>query len=257
MNNRSGLGLLLIAWLSLGCQTASAQTLHFKQSHHPLPDPDMRLGPEMMADRLKELHELHELHELQDRVQDLLKDPDFQKDLTNNFSEEQLRQLREKILKGDGLKQDPLWNKLLDQAVSVHKRKEGEFDILRRLAERLDNQRSSAPIESASLAGRPPPADSSTSSPGTGSSGSGAFPPTQPSFWDRLQGETRDWITEHMDGLAGDVFDAVGELGATEEGAPLAELLRSLDRSDFSGGGYAEEAAGLSNSLPDLGRVCA
>ncbi len=150
MNNRSGLGLLLIAWLSLGCQTASAQTLHFKQSHHPLPDPDMRLGPEMMADRLKELHELHEL---QDRVQDLLKDPDFQKDLTNNFSEEQLRQLREKILKGDGLKQDPLWNKLLDQAVSVHKRKEGEFDILRRLAERLDNQRSSA-ADRVGIAGR-------------------------------------------------------------------------------------------------------
>ena len=207
----------------------------------------MRLGPEMMADRLKELHELHQL---QDRVQDLLKDPDFQKNLTTNFSSEELQQLQEKILKGDGLKQDPLWNKLLDQAVSRHKGKEGEIDILRRLAERLDNQRSSY-ADRVGIAGR-----SSVSRRLCNLlSGHGGLPPAEPPFWDRLQGETRDWITEHMDGLAGDVFDAVGELGATEEGAPLAELLRSLDRSDFSGGGFAEEAAGLSGYLPDLGEL--
>lgn len=141
MNTRSW--LLLLACLSLGIPSAYAQ----KQSHRPLPDePDMKAGPEMMADRLKELRELHEL---QDRVQDLLKDPDFQKNLTTRFSPEELQKLREKILTGDGLGRDASWNKLLDQAVSRHKLDERQIDILRRWAERSDSTTRPRPLSMA------------------------------------------------------------------------------------------------------------
>jgi hypothetical protein len=251
MNNRSWPRLLLIAWLALGIQSASAQKIPVKESHHALPDePDMKAGPEMMAERLKELHELHQL---QDQMQDLLKDPDFQKNLTQNFSEEQLQQLREKILKGDGLGRDADWNKLLDQVVSRHKLDERQIDILRRWAERSDGNPRMPPVELGSLPGRPPSVSPPFPSTASGSSGPDAsLMNAEPSFWSRLQGETSDWITNHLDGFAGDVFDAMEELGATEEGAPLAELMRSVNRSDFTGGGFTEEAAGLSNSLPDL-----
>jgi hypothetical protein len=244
MNNRSW--LLLLACLSLGIPSAYAQ----KQSHRPLPDePDMKAGPEMMADRLKELRELHEI---QDRVQDLLKDPDFQKNLTTRFSPEELQKLREKILTGDGLGRDASWNKLLDQAVSRHKLDERQIDILRRWAERSDNARSAMPIEHGVQTGRTSSGSSAASSglslPGSDASGMSA----EPSFWNRLQGDTSDWLAKHLDGFAGDVFDAMNELGATEEGAPLAELMRSLNRTDLPGGNLADEAAGMSNYLPDL-----
>ena len=223
-----------------------------KQSHRDLPGgPELNPNGELMADRLKELHELHQL---QDQVQDLLKDPDFVENIKNHFSEEQLRQLREKILKGDSLAADNNWNKLLDQAKLRQKLDERQLDTLRRWAERAETSGASPPSLPGLLDGHSskpspsPPSPASSSSQTPLPSGDSA----EPSFWQRLQEGTSDWISEHMDGLAGDMIDALSELAQTEEGAPLAELLRNLKRTDLSGGPLVEEAAGLSRYLPEI-----
>ena len=261
MNNRSCLWLLSIASLSLAPQAATAQTIRSvqggsqsfiripgsKESHRELPDgPDMNAGQEMMADRLKELHELHQL---QDQVQGLLKDPDFANNVKNNFSEDQLRRLREKILKGDGLGRDGNWNKLLQQAGNGHKFDERQLDILRRWAERSNANPTTPQIGSSLMNLRPTSSSAPNSTP---SSPSGASPSPSSSFMERLQGGTSEWVTKHMDGLGGDLVGALNELGDSEDGAPLAELLRSMNRSDFSGGEFAEQAAGLSSYMPNL-----
>src|SRR5262249_25084064 len=92
----------------------------------------------------------------------------------------------------------------------------------------------------------PSPAPSSSQTPPP--SGDSA----ETSFWHRLQEGTSDWISEHMDGLAGDMIDALSELAQTEEGAPLAELLRNMKRTDLPTGPLVEEAAGLSRYLPEI-----
>jgi hypothetical protein len=224
-----------------------------KRSHHELPGgPELDANGELMADRLKELHELHQL---QDQVQDLLKDPDFVNNIKNQFSEEQLRQLREKLLKGSGLAGDESWNKLLQQAASRQKLDERQIDLLRRWAERAEKQQIATPDVPGLLNGRPsptppqpegvnPPAASPTSSPGQGE---------EVSLWRRLQEGTSNWISEHVDGLGGDIINALTELAETEEGAPLAELLRKMKQPDFSSGPLIEEAAGLSRYLPEIG----
>ncbi len=252
MNDRSGLWLLLIASFAFGPRMAAAQYFPSRESHRPLPnDPDMKAGQEMMADRLKELHELRQL---QDQVQGLLQDKDFLNNIKQHLPEEDLRRLQEKVLRGDGLSGDDRWNKLLQQAVSQHKLDNRQIDVLRRWAERADKTRTNVSNEAALLNDRAPTVTPSSSS-SSGPSGSTVPPsPTGPSgssFWDRVQEQTSTWIGADMDGLAGDVADALIELGATEEGSPLAELLRNGKYAGFSEDELAEEAAGLSRYLPD------
>src|SRR5689334_10090320 len=94
MNNRFWLWLLPIACLSPAPPDATAQDIKSggpgirlpanKESHRELPGgPDMDAGPEMMAERLRELRQLHQL---QDQIQGLLKDPDFKNRLHNQFT---------------------------------------------------------------------------------------------------------------------------------------------------------------------------
>jgi hypothetical protein len=267
MNERSWLWLLLIACVPLVCQTATAQSTIFMEqpkrtamssqariSHHDLPGgPDGSASEEMMAQRLRELQELHQL---QDQVQGLLKDPDFLNKLKTNFSETELRRLREKILQGNGLGGDPQWNKLLDQAVTARKLGDRDIEKLRRWAEKSDNKQTITSNVPPDMTGPQP-----SSSPAITSAGPRPPPPSttftpaevgKSSLWERLRKETTDWITDHMDGLGGDVVEALTELAATDEGAPLAELLRSVNRAELVDGPLIDKATDLSRHLPDL-----
>jgi hypothetical protein len=223
-----------------------------KRSHFDLPGgPELDASGELMADRLKELHELHQL---QDQVQDLLKDPDFINNIKNQFSEEQLRHLREKLLQGSGLAGDDNWNKLLQQAASRQKFDDRQIDMLRRWAERAEMRQIATPEVPGLLEGRPSPPPPPATDPASSSAPTGSSPGQgeEPSLWRRLQEGTSNWISEHMDGLGGDIIGALTELAETAEGAPLAELLRKMKQPDFSSGPLVEEAAGLSRYLPKL-----
>ena len=263
MSNRFWLGLLLtIPFLSvhpiataqpprLDRFTSMLETNPLKQSHHDLPGGlDLDNPQEMMAQRLGELHELHQL---QDQVQGLLADPEFLKNI-RQIPAPKLRQLREKLLRGEGLGKDRNWNELLKQAASRQKLDQRQIDLLRRWAERTEQKPS--PSEAGLLNGRggTPP---STSSLNPDPSGSGpSLPPVdapEPSLLDRMQEETTQWMMDHLDDVGGDVLEALTEVGAREEGAPLAELLRSMQQPDFSGMNVGDKARGLSNYLPKVG----
>lgn len=263
MYDRSWLGLFLIAVaLSAPLPNATAQHLKSgdlsayalaKPSHHDLPGGlDLDNPQELMAQRLKELHELHQL---QDQVQGLLNDPKFLNSIRQQFTEEQLRRLREKMLKGESLRQDSSWNELLNQAASHKKLDQQQIDKIRRWAEGSEPKQPSTSehgLLNGSTAGvvapsSPPSPDSLTTRP--------SLPPRnppEPSVLDRMQEETTKWMMEHLDDVGGDVLEALTGVGTTENVAPLAELLRSLDQPDFSDLHVSEQAMELSRYLPKV-----
>jgi hypothetical protein len=258
MNNRCWLGLLLIA-LSLltSSPAAKAQNLKsspsfvqlpYKLSHHDLPGGlDLDNPQEMMAQRLQELHELHQL---QDQVQGLLKDPEFLTQL-QQFSEPQLRQLSEKLRQGKGLGQDRTWKEFLDQVASHKKLNERQIESLRRFAERAEHQHVGGTISGSLYVPGPP-----SSLPPASSNPAPSPPPAdapEPSLLDRMQEETTKWMMEHLDDVGGDVLEALTEIGTTDEAAPLAELLRSMQQPNFSDMNVSEPAMGLSNYLSKVG----
>jgi hypothetical protein len=261
MNDRSLLWLLLIP-LSLPPQAANAQirsvggpgtTQPAKRSHLDLPDgPDMDNAQEVMADRLRELHELHQL---QDQVQELLQDPEFVERL-KKIPNQDLQRLREKILNGNGLRGDETWKNLLDQASSSNRLNQHQINLLKRWAERSEN---SIPMQTPTgpSPGVTQPPTSSSSQPATMQPGRGGFVPTpapkETSWWERMQAKSADWIKDHADDLGNDLADAIYDFAGTNEGAPLADVLRTLKTPDFSGGGLAEPASNLANHLPDVG----
>lgn len=255
MNTRCWLWLLPLVSLVLAPPQTPAQTnpsQPSKQSHRDLSGAlDMNNVQEMMAQRM---NELRELHQLQDQVQGLLKDPDFLNHIKQHFSEDQLRHLQEKMLKGEGLKQDKNWNQLLQQATKGQKFDQRQLDFLRRWAERDEHK--SLSNENGLLNNRSLAATSSSSSSGSDFSLAAPTPPPaapQRSFFDRMQEESTKWLMEHLDDVGGNVLDSLVELGGSEEGAPLAEALRSLRQSDFSGAAFDEQAVGLSQYLPNVG----
>ena len=268
MNNRFWLWLLPIASLSLAPYTAAAQAIRIsqrgtvvrfpgddKQSHRELPGgPDMDAGPELMAERLRELRQLHQL---QDQIQGLLKDPDFKNRLRNQFSDDELRRLREKILKGD-LEGDRDWNKLLQQTAPRNTIDGRKMEaLLRRLAERAKNKPINPPSEPKLPSLRPSIHSGSSSSDTDSSNSKSPFPPAKPadpSLWERLRNNTSNWIADNADGLAGDMAGALAESGINDDGS-LAELVRTLNEGDFLGEGFIEEAAGLSRYLPNMGAL--
>jgi hypothetical protein len=77
--------------------------------------------------------------------------------------------------------------------------------------------------------------------------------PKETSWWERLQTKSADWIKDHVDDLGNDLADAIYDFAGTDQGAPLADVLRTLKTPDFSGGGLAEPASDLANYLPDVG----
>ncbi len=260
MNNRFWLWLLLIP-LSFAAQAATAQTLSVggsgktlpvKRSHLDLPGgPSMETAQEDMADRLRELHELHQL---QDQMQELLQDPEFV-DRLEKIPKEELQRLREKILNGKGLSQDKNWKDLLNQASSATKLNQQQIDLLRRYAERADKI-SSMPNPAGDTAGIvPSPPSSSPQSQPMQPGPRGMVSPPQPkevSLWERLQAKSTDWIKDHVDDLGGDLADALSDFAGTDEGAPLADLMRTLKTPDFTGGGLAEPVTDLADNLPDM-----
>lgn len=246
MDNRCGSWLLPMAAL-LFPLSAIAQIPSLKQSHRELPG-ELDLGDpqEMMSQRLRELRELHGL---QDQVQDLLNDPSF----LNKFkqlSEPELQQLREKMLKGQGLGQDRNWNGFLQQAQSNHKLK---VDLLRRWAERAEVD----PSLRNNLLGQnglnPLPTPDAESN-GSGESPSSSVPNApEPSWFERMQDESTKWFVEQLDDMGGEVLNALLERGGRED-APLAELLRTLRQADFSNLDD-ERIAELSRRLPNFGEL--
>jgi hypothetical protein len=266
MDNRPWFWLLLLTSFSaLSTPFAIAQPGRFQptegstifglsnQSHHELPGgPDGNNAEEMMAQRLRELQQLHQL---QDQVQDLLKDPNFVNNIKGQFDEEQLRQLREKILKGDGLQRDPTWNKLFERAVSGGKLDQPQIEMLRRWAERSAGKQSPRSVDASLMDGRNlvNPSTSSGSVPSEGQSAS-TGQSEEKSLWDRMQDSSEKWLSEHMEGMSDDIVQALTEMGAAEEGAPLAELLRNMKKqSDLSADDLAESATGLAHYLPKVG----
>jgi hypothetical protein len=256
MKNQSWLWLLSIASVALFFPLPARAQI--KQSHHALPDSfDEEQAKGLMAERLKELQEMHQL---QDQMRDLLKDPNFLNNVKNNFSEEQLRQLREKILKGKGLSGDGDWQKLLDQTGTLGKFNDKQKDLLRRWAERQDVGSSLDGFDPSKLLpdnGSSPPMPSgperesfptNPSSPST--------PSAQTSLWDQLQQKSSTWFENNMDGFAGDLVRSLEELGVNDEGGPLADFLRSIKRRDLVNPGISlDNPNQYSRFLPHLAEM--
>lgn len=235
MNIRSWLWLLLALLFSPGMATAQNDyPASSKQSHRPLPGQiDLTNAQEMMAQRLLKLGELYQL---QDRVQELLKDRQFLKQM-KNFSEEDLQRLRAKVLKGEKLSEDPIWTRFLEQMKEQKNLKEWQIEVLSSWAKRdkqemptiesgrrmFDNAAKNAPLPPLPL-----PSASSSASPPLPMPDEPA-----PSLLDRLQEETTRWLIDNFEDLSGDMLQALSEMG-NKGNAPLAELLRSVPKSDFS-----------------------
>ena len=250
MDNRYGSWLLPMAAL-LFPLAAMAQIPSEKQSHRELPGGlDMSNPQEMMAERL---HELHELHGLQDQVQGLLKDQGFLNNL-KHLSEPELRQLRERMLKGEGLGQDRNWNQLLQQAKSSQKLDQRQIDILRRWAERADPNKLPAANLRLLNGVNPLPTPFSESNTSGETALSAAMAKPQSSWFDRMQEESTKWFFDHFDDVGGDVLDALLELQGKDENAPLAEMLRTLRQADFSAL-TDEQVTELSQHLPNVGEM--
>lgn len=248
---RYRLWLLLLAAL-LFPLPAAAQMHPPKQSHRELAgELDMSDPQGMMSERLGKLKELHSL---QDHMQGLLHDPQFLGSL-NQLSEADKQRLRENLLQGKGLQHDPNWNRLLQQAQSMQRLDEHQVEMLRRWAERADLN----PAQLGQLLpnGSAPPPQAPTPQADAANGGSSLPPlaPPEPSWFDRMQDETTKWAMDQLDDMGGDVVSAFLELGNTEQGGPIAELLREMQKPDFAGGTLNEPLMGLAQSLPKMGEL--
>jgi hypothetical protein len=252
MSNRAWLCLLLGVSLTIApSHIAMAQFKQpglahpFKQSHRPLPgEPDLRDDPEMIADRLRELHELHQL---QDQVRELLKNPDIVDQIKEQFRDEELGRLQEKFLHAGGPDDVSDWNKLRE-AAKQSKLNERQLDILRRW---VKEGAVTSPFDPPSMNSRPPALSGPVPDPK-----SVPFPPPsfpQRSFWDRMQDASEKWLSEHMEDLSDDMVHTLTEMGADNAGTPLAELLRAMKQADLPTGGLVEPAAELSRHFPNVG----
>ncbi len=251
MDKRRGLWLLPLALL-LAPAPASAQFVPFKESHRELPGgPDASDAERSMTERL---NELSNLHGLQDQMQGLLNDPSFVGNL-KQLSKPELQQLRDKLLNGTGLQQDPNWNRLLQQAQSSQKLDPQKIEMLRQWMERSN----------------PKPSVSGTTGSGdsTGSSSSPAGPMPPASGWppplaekaesnswfDRLQEDGVKWFADNFDDAGGEMLNALLDAGGKDEGNPLADLLREVQRPDFDAVQWNERFSGLSQYLPNMGEL--
>lgn len=233
---------------------APAQIAPRKQSHRDLPgELDMSDPQKMMSERLEKLHELHSL---QDHMRGLLHDPTFLRNL-NELSEVQRQQLREKLLKGgEELQQDRNWNRILQQMRTTQNLDKKQIEILRQWAERADAKQTQLGVQNL-LNGSAPPTRTPTPE-SNGSSNAASLPPLappEPSWFDRIEEETTKWIVDQLDDVGGDVVSALVELGGTEQGGPIAELLHELQKPDFLEGNLNEPIAGMSQYLPKMGEL--
>jgi hypothetical protein len=206
-----------------------------KQSHRDLPGGlDLSNPQEVMAQRF---HEFHELHQLQDQVQELFNDPNFRKQI-GKLSPEDLQRLQEKMLKGEGLSQAGAWTQLLQQARSRQKLGQRQIEILKNLAKHAEKKPpSNEPV--GTTRDNTAEADPTPPSLTPGSVSAPPSPPTpeepSPALLDRLQEDTTKWLMENLEDVSGDALQTLIAMGGNEGNTPLAELLRSVQQSDFSG----------------------
>ncbi|MHB1425631.1 MAG: hypothetical protein ACYC3I_20880 [Gemmataceae bacterium] len=258
MNERCGLWLLLALSLLLPPRISAAQPRSRvaeppKQSHHDLPGGiDLDNPQEMLAQRLQQLRQRRQL---QDQVQSLLKDPKILDRVKKQFSEEDLRHLMKKMSKGLG--QDGDWERLLQQAGSGQKLDRRQIDLLLRSWDGLlKREELKLPTVGEFSGMMPDPAKPDPpSSPSTPTADFSTPPtlPAPPSVFERLEADTTKWVMENLDEFGSDALEALTQAGKKEEGAPFAELLRSLRQHDFSGLHPGEPALELSRHLPNVG----
>jgi hypothetical protein len=261
MNERSWLWLLLALLLSfLWPQIGMAQggkNLDWidsqppsKQSHRDLPGGLDFDNPQQMI--RQRLDGLHDLHHLQDQMQGLLEDQDFLNNVKQRFSEEQLRELRDKMFKGEGLAGDKTWERLLEQATKKRPMSEGQRAMLERLAER--GRQPAMTSGQPGFSGQPdapPPVVSGPNAVNQATAAVTAAP--EPSLFDRMQEETTKWLLDHADDVGEDLMAALVDWGAKEDGTPLNELMRAMNDPELFGGNFAQQAAGWSQHLPRMG----
>ncbi len=250
MDKRHGLWLLPLAVL---CITApAAAQIVFKESHRELAGgPDANDAERTMTERL---NELSNLHGLQDQMQGLLNDPSFLGNL-NQLSKPELQQLRDKLLNGTGLQQDPNWNRLLQQAQSSQKLDPQKIEMLRQWMERSNPK--------PSVSGTTGSVDST----GAPSSPTGLNPPSSAwptplaergestSWLDRLQEDGLKWFADNFDDAGGEMLNALLDAGGKGDNNPLADLLREAQRPDFDSAQWNERFSGLSQYLPNMGEL--
>jgi hypothetical protein len=240
MSNRFWLCLLLSISLSIFLSgRAAAQT---KQSHRELPDgTDMKDVREMMAERLHELRELHHL-------QDLLKHRDFANEFKKQFTEEEWQKFRENLLRGDGPDGDSRWSELVRQMASENKL---DDQTLRRLAESF-GARKMPPLNDRVASIRPPISSGPAHSPSRAPLLSG-LPPEQ-SPWRKMRDQSEKWLSQHLEGMTGDMAQVLSESRPAAEDAPVAEFLRFLEQTDLS---LSESAMELHDNLPSMKDILA
>jgi hypothetical protein len=259
MNNQIRQWLLLTISLLLLARTAAAQSAPLirksdKQSHHDLPGVlDPASAQQMMSQRLQELRQMQQM---QAQVRELLQNRAFLDRIKNQMSGDDLRQWRDKLATGKGLAPDD-WNRLLRQSGPHAKLDPRHIDALRNFIERMENKLP-ARDEFGNVRTDPDPPPSTPASPFGDGTGIHPLPPPvppsaapQPSLLERMQEDTTSWLVENPD-IMGDVIEAITKIGRGEDGAPLAELLRSVRLNDFSGIGASEPAQELSRHFSDV-----
>lgn len=257
MYNSSWLWLLPLTMLPFANPTSryASGTL----SHRPVRgELDLNNARGLMTSRLQELRELHRL---QDQVNRLLQDRSFLDSIKDQFTDEQLRELRDKILQGGGLSRDRTWHRLLQHAGSRNKLGQQQIDFFHRLAESEDRKREvEARLRSAA---RPNAA-------GTGPRNNPPSPgaptlhvsrrPSLPKLsgaeesngWERIKDKTSAWVAENTGEVAGDVAAALAAYQGSEYSAPFAEMVSRVQNADFSLLDLGDSAGKLAEYVPNL-----
>jgi hypothetical protein len=246
MDKQCGIRLLLLAALLLP-HTAAAQPAPRKESHHEVPGgPDPNEAQRLMTDRL---NELRDMQGLQDQLQGLLNDPSILGNL-KQLPEPQLRAMRENLLNGSGLQQDPNWNRLIQQVQSNRNLEPKQIEMLQRLVKGVGSKQSATSDQtsqsSATSASGPNPSASTEMTPPAESANTS-------SWYDRMEDETVKWFTDHLGEAGGDILDALLDAGGKGDNGPLAELMREMQKSDLASSLPSEQLSGLPQYLPKMG----
>ncbi|HEY7327887.1 MAG TPA: hypothetical protein VH592_09620 [Gemmataceae bacterium] len=248
MNKRWRLWLLLL--LLLLPLRATAQGIEVdpsssnplaKKSHYPVPGEfDSAIAQMLMAQRLPELQKPHQVP---DQLKEMFNDRKFLEGLKNSFSESQLRELYDK-LNGKGVNQDdPNWRQLLQyfQDGAAQREIDGQQigNLLSRWAKGTASK-STSPDSGAMMSRLPdkdtptPPSPPSLSELPQQPSVTKPPEPRETSF-ERFQVKSTQWLLEQLDDFGGDMLQSIAEMRGLDGNSSLAELLRSVPQSDFSG----------------------
>lgn len=249
MNSSAWLWFLPLSMLPFA---SPGRSLHIHRPSHVIlrGDLDREAAQALMDERLGELREMHRL---QDDVQKLALDPNLRENIRKNFSPEDLRKLRDKILKGGGLSGDQSWQKLLQQLGKGQKLDEQNLRVLHRWAEKEDEKRRNGGTQRSESA--EPPSIRATDRV-IRPSDQPSFGPSEPggSAWEQFQDQAKEFFADHAGEFAGDIAAALAEANNKDEAAPLAELFRQIKNTDLSQMQLSEFAGQWADRVPNLGR---